>query len=372
MSMTTMEHHPDRIDTTRRADPRHYWVTPPEMYAALDEEFHFDFDPCPHPRPDGFDGLAVDWGVNYLFEVHTWQYKREVGTYRSPSECGFSPWESSSAQDVFLQRHLMRLLLLLTRDTGRDSEPSAATAYDAVLKRPWLENELTQLRELRSRLRRIGTDTLRRAEHDTTNATLFGISSDAETCLSGLGTIGLSASSTLETSAPIADRGEFLRKTITSLYTSLSAQGQSLATSSPPAPGATVRRGVSTPDCGLWSLSSNPSSGTSPPSLRLRNPASSCWLNPPFTGMVKEKGKRKIGPMAWARKSLAEQAKGNLVVMILPIYQVRAITFLMCNGAEVRSAGIPRWLALEDGTPNPAPLTSQQPCLLFVMRPEGK
>jgi hypothetical protein len=159
MTMTTEEtDHPDRIDTSRRADQRHYWVSPPELYEPLDAEFHFDFDPCPHPRPDGFDGLEVEWG---------------------------------------------------------------------------------------------GTN----------------------------------------------------------------------------------------------------------------------WVNPPFTGMVKEKGKRKIGPMAWARKALAERANGKLTVMILPIYQVRAITFLMCNGAEVRSAGIPRWLALEDRTPNPAPQTSQQPCLLFILRP---
>lgn len=30
--------------------------------AELQAEFGFDFDPCPHPRPDGFDGLEVDWG----------------------------------------------------------------------------------------------------------------------------------------------------------------------------------------------------------------------------------------------------------------------------------------------------------------------
>ena len=41
---------------------RHYWLTPPEMMAELDAEFHFDFDPCPHPRPEGFDGLYVNWG----------------------------------------------------------------------------------------------------------------------------------------------------------------------------------------------------------------------------------------------------------------------------------------------------------------------
>jgi hypothetical protein len=46
-------------------------ITPPELLAELDAEFHFDFDPCPHPRPPGFDGLKVPWGksnyVNPLF-----------------------------------------------------------------------------------------------------------------------------------------------------------------------------------------------------------------------------------------------------------------------------------------------------------------
>jgi len=49
------------------ADGRHYWLTPPELYARLDAEFHFDFDPCPYPLPEGFDGLTADWGQsNYV------------------------------------------------------------------------------------------------------------------------------------------------------------------------------------------------------------------------------------------------------------------------------------------------------------------
>lgn len=44
------------------ADGKHYWLTPPELYAALDSEFHFDFDPCPFPLPEGFDGLSRSWG----------------------------------------------------------------------------------------------------------------------------------------------------------------------------------------------------------------------------------------------------------------------------------------------------------------------
>lgn len=52
-------------------DGKHYWLTPKELYKRLDDEFHFDFDPCPHPKPNGFDGLEVEWGksnyVNPLF-----------------------------------------------------------------------------------------------------------------------------------------------------------------------------------------------------------------------------------------------------------------------------------------------------------------
>lgn len=48
-------------------DGKHYWITPPTLYAALDEEFGFSFDPCPYPLPDGFDGLSCEWGAsNYV------------------------------------------------------------------------------------------------------------------------------------------------------------------------------------------------------------------------------------------------------------------------------------------------------------------
>jgi hypothetical protein len=49
------------------SDGKHYWLTPPDVYAQLDAEFHFTFDPCPHPLPKGFDGLTCEWGeVNYV------------------------------------------------------------------------------------------------------------------------------------------------------------------------------------------------------------------------------------------------------------------------------------------------------------------
>lgn len=48
-------------------DGKHYWLTPPELMERLKEEFGFDFDPCPYPMPEGFDGLGVEWGKsNYV------------------------------------------------------------------------------------------------------------------------------------------------------------------------------------------------------------------------------------------------------------------------------------------------------------------
>ena len=46
---------------------KHYWLTPPEIYVELDAEFHFDFDPCPFPKSEDFDGLTCEWGQsNYV------------------------------------------------------------------------------------------------------------------------------------------------------------------------------------------------------------------------------------------------------------------------------------------------------------------
>lgn len=48
-------------------DGKHYWLTPPELLSQLTHEFNFDFDPCPHPKAEDFDGLTVDWGQsNYV------------------------------------------------------------------------------------------------------------------------------------------------------------------------------------------------------------------------------------------------------------------------------------------------------------------
>ena len=41
-------------------EPDDHYQTPPDLYAELDLEFTFDFDPCPYHSD--FDGLIIPWG----------------------------------------------------------------------------------------------------------------------------------------------------------------------------------------------------------------------------------------------------------------------------------------------------------------------
>ena len=47
-------------------DGKQYWLTPPELMAELEAEFHFDFDPCPNWASNfalrDFNGLWIEWG----------------------------------------------------------------------------------------------------------------------------------------------------------------------------------------------------------------------------------------------------------------------------------------------------------------------
>lgn len=38
------------------------WKTPAEVYNGLNEEFNFDFDPCPLNENPDFNGLTIEWG----------------------------------------------------------------------------------------------------------------------------------------------------------------------------------------------------------------------------------------------------------------------------------------------------------------------
>lgn len=44
-----------------------YWLTPKALMDTLEAQHHFDFDPCPCPRPEGYNSLILPWGQsNYV------------------------------------------------------------------------------------------------------------------------------------------------------------------------------------------------------------------------------------------------------------------------------------------------------------------
>jgi hypothetical protein len=70
------------------------------------------------------------------------------------------------------------------------------------------------------------------------------------------------------------------------------------------------------------------------------------YVNPPFGSIIHE-GKKK-GPTAWARKAIAENAKGKRVVLVYPID--KWVLMLLAAGARVENLGDVRWCATEDGS----------------------
>ncbi len=51
----------------RNLDHSDNWATPIALYNGLNEEFKFDFDPCPYREDEiteDTDGLLIEWGMN--------------------------------------------------------------------------------------------------------------------------------------------------------------------------------------------------------------------------------------------------------------------------------------------------------------------
>ena len=57
----------NKFHTGNSNDGKHYWLTPMDIYNDLNKEFNFNFDPCPYPKSNNFDGLTCEWGSsNYV------------------------------------------------------------------------------------------------------------------------------------------------------------------------------------------------------------------------------------------------------------------------------------------------------------------
>jgi hypothetical protein len=63
----------------RNLDHSDNWATPDYFYNELNEEFNFDFDPCPYNTGElDFDGLKIEWGgINYVNPPYSQKLKEQ-------------------------------------------------------------------------------------------------------------------------------------------------------------------------------------------------------------------------------------------------------------------------------------------------------
>jgi len=100
-------------------DGKHYWLTPPELMKELNDEFKFDFDPAPYPKPDDFDGLENEWGksnyVNPPFGAILHKGKND----KKPKKKGATAWvrkaieENKKGKKVVLVYPIDKWILML-------------------------------------------------------------------------------------------------------------------------------------------------------------------------------------------------------------------------------------------------------------------
>jgi site-specific DNA-methyltransferase (adenine-specific) len=90
-----------RMPLMRSVDvKRNLWKTPKNLYDSLNEEFHFDFDPCPC-YPIKFDGLAIEWGTSNFVnppydEIYKWILKAMAQSKKRKSSVFLIPARTGS------------------------------------------------------------------------------------------------------------------------------------------------------------------------------------------------------------------------------------------------------------------------------------
>lgn len=91
---------------TRIIEPSDNWETPKYFYKELDNEFHFDFDPCPlcydEITPEN-DGLLIEWGQSnfinppYSQKLKEGFVKRAITDFRDRTNVFLLPVSTSTS-----------------------------------------------------------------------------------------------------------------------------------------------------------------------------------------------------------------------------------------------------------------------------------
>lgn len=80
-------------------DGKHYWLTPPDLYDELNREFNFDFDPCPYPKPDDFDGLTCPWGKSNYLNPPFGSIMHQGPSDKKPKKKGPTAWARKAIEE---------------------------------------------------------------------------------------------------------------------------------------------------------------------------------------------------------------------------------------------------------------------------------
>lgn len=81
------------------SDGKHYWLTPPALYQSLNVRFNFDFDPCPYPLPDGFDGLTCEWGQSSYVNPPFGSIMHQGPNDKKPKKKGPTAWVRKAIEE---------------------------------------------------------------------------------------------------------------------------------------------------------------------------------------------------------------------------------------------------------------------------------
>ncbi len=80
-------------------DGKHYWLTPSDMLVRLNAQYSFDFDPCPYPLPEGFDGLTCEWGQSNYVNPPFGSILHQGPQDKKPKKKGMTAWVRKAIEE---------------------------------------------------------------------------------------------------------------------------------------------------------------------------------------------------------------------------------------------------------------------------------
>lgn len=109
------------------ADGKHYWLTPKDLMEKLEMDYGpFDFDPCPFPKPENFDGLTCEWGQRNYVNPPFGSIMHQGPNDKKPKKKGPTAWmrkaieESKKGKFVLIVYPVDKWILMMMEAIGVD------------------------------------------------------------------------------------------------------------------------------------------------------------------------------------------------------------------------------------------------------------